>query len=132
MVNSVHVTKTAHLNTVAAEGSCQGCPLATEATGQAIESKLFTTPPAVTTGLDARLQQWAAGTAAGVQEQQEQLLQQQQRVVLLDPPAAVRRLQDRQDMLLPLAGRPLILTHNSQQVRAGGLGLRGSRVGVQY
>jgi hypothetical protein len=43
---------------------------------------------------------------------------------LLDPPAAVRRLQDRQDMLQPLAGQPLILTHNSQQVgveEGGGL-----------
>jgi hypothetical protein len=46
-------------------------------------------------GLDDRLQDWAAAKAGGV---------------LLDPPAAVRQLQDRQQMLAPLAGQPLVLT----------------------
>jgi hypothetical protein len=87
--------------------------------------QLFTMPPQLQkTGLDVRLQQWAAGTAVGMQERQQQQQQhQQQRVVLLDPPAAVRRLQDRQDMLQPLAGQPLILTHNSQQVGVEGVGV---------
>lgn len=47
------------------------------------------------TGLDDRLQDWADAAADGV---------------LLDPPAAVRQLQDRQQMLAPLAGQPLVLT----------------------
>jgi hypothetical protein len=66
-------------------------------------------------GLDDRLESWAAAEAVAAAGQADA-----GRFVLLDPPAAVRRLQDRQAMLAPLAASAsLVLQQDKQQVGPG-------------
>jgi hypothetical protein len=73
-------------------------------------------------GLDGRLESWAAAAAAaegGAGGGGGRLCLSNAPAVLLDPPLAVRRLQDREAMLAPLAGQQLMFT---QQVKTGHCG----------